>query len=54
MIGTFLSRIGQQAGDAAVYWKYGCWFGERTTNSVMLIQSYPDASGGWSILYAEV
>jgi internalin A len=43
---TFLSRIGQQVGDAAVYWKYGCWFGEKTTGSVMLIRS-DRADGGW-------
>ncbi len=42
---TFLSRIGQQAGDAAVYWKYGCWFGEKMTKSVMLIQSHSQQSG---------
>jgi internalin A len=36
---AFLSRIGERASDAAVYWKYGCWFGEKTTGSVMLIRS---------------
>ena len=36
---TFLSRIGNKAGDSAVYWKYGCWFGEEETRSTMLIQT---------------
>src|SRR5262249_4276355 len=36
---TFLSRIGMRAGDAAVYWKYGCWFCEETTHSTTLIDS---------------
>ena len=36
---SYLSAIGEQAGDAAVYWKYGCWFYERTTDSRVLIES---------------
>jgi internalin A len=36
---TFLSRIGEQAGDAAVYWKYGCWFCEERTRAILLVQS---------------
>jgi internalin A len=43
---TFLARIGQQAQDAAVYWKYGCWFWEETTHSGMLIRTGPDAAAG--------
>jgi internalin A len=35
----YLSKIGQQAGDAAIYWKYGCWFYEQTTRSQVLIES---------------
>jgi internalin A len=34
----YLSKIGQQAGDAAIYWKYGCWFYEQTTRSQVLIE----------------
>jgi internalin A len=30
---SYLSKIGQQAGDAALYWKYGCWSYEETTDS---------------------
>ena len=36
---TFLSRVGEQARDTAVYWKYGCWFWEETTRSAILVQS---------------
>jgi GTPase SAR1 family protein len=35
---TLLSRIGKRARDAAVYWKYGCWFAEETTRSRVLIR----------------
>jgi internalin A len=34
----YLSRIGTEAGDAAIYWKYGCWFYEETTDSRVLIE----------------
>jgi internalin A len=34
----YLSKIGHQAGDAAIYWKYGCWFYEETTDSRVLIE----------------
>jgi hypothetical protein len=34
----YLSRIGTQAGDASIYWKYGCWFYEETTDSRVLIE----------------
>jgi internalin A len=34
----YLSKIGQQAGDAALYWKYGCWSYEETTDSRVLIE----------------
>jgi hypothetical protein len=34
----YLSKIGQQAGDAAIYWKYGCWSYEETTDSRVLIE----------------
>jgi internalin A len=36
---SYLSKIGQHARDAPVYWKYGCWFYEQTTKSQVLIQS---------------
>jgi internalin A len=42
---ALLSRIGERAGDAAVYWKYGCWFGEQTSDSVLLIRSRWGDSG---------
>jgi internalin A len=35
----YLSKIGQHAQDAPVYWKYGCWFYEKTTKSQALIES---------------
>ena len=35
----YLSAVGEQAGDAAIYWKYGCWFYEKTTDSRVLIES---------------
>lgn len=35
----YLSKIGKHAQDAPVYWKYGCWFYERTTKSQVLIES---------------
>jgi hypothetical protein len=38
----YLSKIGQQAGDAALYWKYGCWSYEETTDSRVLIESQWD------------
>src|SRR6516164_2949187 len=34
----YLSKIGQQVGDAAIYWKYGCWSYEETTDSRVLIE----------------
>jgi internalin A len=40
----YLSKIGQHAKDAPVYWKYGCWFYEKTTKSQMLIESQWDDS----------
>jgi hypothetical protein len=39
-----LSKIGQHAKDAPVYWKYGCWFYERTTKSQVLTESQWDDS----------
>ena len=35
---NYLSRIGRHAGDAAIYWRFGCWFYEKTTDSRALIQ----------------
>lgn len=35
----FLSQIGKHAGDAPIYWRYGCWFYEQTTRSQVLIES---------------
>ena len=39
LLRNFLSKIGEQAKDAAVYWKYGCWFYERNTASSVLVES---------------
>jgi internalin A len=39
---NYLSKLGQHAKDAAIYWKYGCWFYERTTRSQVLIESQWD------------
>ena len=36
---SYLSRLGEHAKDAAVYWKYGCWFYEQKTRSQALIES---------------
>jgi len=44
---NFLSRIGQRAGNTAIYWKYGCWFYEKTTDSRVVIDS------GWQDTAAE-
>jgi internalin A len=35
----FLSKLGEHAKDAAIYWKYGCWFFDKTTHSQILIES---------------
>jgi internalin A len=35
----YLSKLGKYAKDAAIYWKYGCWFYEQTTRSQVLIES---------------
>jgi internalin A len=34
---AYLSKIGEHAGDAPIYWKYGCRFYEKTTKSQVLI-----------------
>jgi internalin A len=39
---NYLSKLGEHAGDAAIYWKYGCWFYEQTTSSQVLIESIWD------------
>lgn len=39
LLRNYFSRIGRQAGDSAIYWKYGCWFYEKTTDSRVLIES---------------
>jgi internalin A len=36
---AYLSKIGEHAKDAPIYWKYGCWFYEKTTKSQVLIES---------------
>jgi internalin A len=36
---NYLSKLGEHAHDAAIYWKYGCWFYEQTTRSQVLIES---------------
>jgi internalin A len=38
----FLSELGEHAKDAAIYWKYGCWFFEQKTRSQVLIESQWD------------
>jgi internalin A len=38
----YLSKIGQQAGHAAIYWKYCCWSYEETTDSRVLIDGLWD------------
>lgn len=47
---TFLSKVGSQARDAGVYWKYGCWFGEETTLSTILVRSAhtPAEGAAWA------
>jgi len=40
VVRNFLSRIGRQAGDAAVYWRYGCWFYEKTTDCRVVIIAF--------------
>jgi internalin A len=40
----YLSKLGEHAKDAAIYWKYGCWFYEQTTRSQVLIESKWDDS----------
>jgi internalin A len=39
---NYLSKLGAHAGDAAIYWKYGCWFYEQKTRSQVLIESIWD------------
>jgi internalin A len=41
-----LSRVGQKASTAAEYWKYGCWFYDRSTESQMLIRTELEESSG--------
>jgi internalin A len=38
----YLSKLGEHAKDAAIYWKYGCWFYEQKTRSQVLIESQWD------------
>jgi internalin A len=38
----YLSKLGEHAKDAAIYWKYGCWFFEQKTRSQVLIESQWD------------
>jgi hypothetical protein len=41
---NYLSKLGEYAKDAAIYWKYGCWFFEQTARSQVLIESGWDNS----------
>jgi internalin A len=41
---NYLSKLGEHAKDAAIYWKYGCWFYEQQTRSQALIESNWDNS----------
>jgi hypothetical protein len=36
---AYLSEVGEQAKDAAIYGKYGCWFFQLKTRSQVLIES---------------
>jgi internalin A len=36
---NYLAKLGEHAKDAAIYWKYGCWFYEQKTRSQALIES---------------
>jgi internalin A len=38
----YLSKLGRHAKDAAIYWKYGCWFFDKTTHSQVLIETQWD------------
>lgn len=40
----YLSELGRGAKDAAIYWKYGCWFYEQKARSQVLIESKWDDS----------
>jgi internalin A len=46
----FLSRLGQQAGDAALYWRYGCWFFEKKTASQILVRSELGTTSGAGVI----
>ena len=35
----FLSKLGELAKNAPIYWKYGCWFFEGATRCEVLIES---------------
>jgi hypothetical protein len=35
----YLSKLGNHAKDAAIYWRYGCWFYEQKTRSQVLIET---------------
>jgi internalin A len=39
-----ISKLGEHAKDAAIYWRYGCWLYEQTTRSQVLIESRWDDS----------
>jgi internalin A len=41
-----LSRVGRKASTAAEYWKYGCWFYDKSTESQVLIRSELEESSG--------
>jgi internalin A len=45
----YLSKLGEHAKDAAIYWKYGCWFYEQTTRSQVLIKAAESESGAGTI-----
>jgi hypothetical protein len=36
----FLSWLGREVGDKAVYWRFGCWFRDRRTGIQVIIDSY--------------
>jgi internalin A len=40
----YLSKLGEHAKDAAIYWKYGCWLYEQKTRSQVLIESRWDSA----------
>ncbi len=47
-----LTGVGRRAGDHAVYWKYGCWFYEQTTDSRVFVLAERSSAAGEVVLKA--